>query len=1025
MEETIDLFSQLTFQTVITDYQVSPLIGNSNEFPLGTSQSLTEPLLSLNSLSIIDGTSNNDILRGDNSNNTIFGFNGQDELFGGNGDDSLDGGDGDDKLLGQDGNDILVGGSGQDELQGGLGDDSLDGGDGDDKLFGQEGSDALFGGQGQDQLNGGVGNDFLNGGSGDNTLTGGADSDTFVVSRAGKNRITDFEDGVDFLVLEGGLTFDQIRIFEQNSETWITTQDNQPLAFLTGINPSQITATDFLNAVDRAGNTPDQAQRFNPSSTGKTVRDYVDSADPVDFYSFSLGAENEFSLLLDGLAADANVAVLDLDGNVVTSSSNSGRTAESINTTLDTGAYRIQVTSASNFGTPYNLTVSLDPLIEGITTGGSEVPVFLTTAQSLPLINVDDFRSGDPVLGSDPRFAGIDGSGFSTVIIDTGINLNHPYFGADSNGDGVSDRIVYDQDFADDDLDATDVDGHGTNVSSIAAANDTIAGDGGDFTGMAPGANVISLKVFRDGSKTFDFGDAEQALQWVVDNAERFNIASVNMSLGDGENHSTAQTLYSIDDELAALAARGVIVVSASGNDYFLTPGQGTQGVAYPSADPNSLSIGAVWDANNGGPFNWVNGAIDNTTNADRITSFSQRHSTLTTVFAPGAQITGAGLNDTPGNPGFISTSPGTSQAAPHVAGMAALAQQLAQQELNRQLTPAEFRQLLINTGTPIFDGDQDGDGMIDPGDEDDNVTNTGLTFQRIDMLALANGILNLRPPGNGNIDLSGTQFDVAQPTLNTGDNLNVNFQIQNTGLDAAGSFNVNFYLSENNIITQNDFLLGSFTVNSLAGNSNTGLLSQTLTLPRPDNPIWSSFGSGNGNIGMIVDEFNTVGETNENNNSNIGQFRDFDSVQLNQQGQLTATVNRVRGDFDNDIWPTTDASDFYTILSIAGNEWRSGTRGGSDDLRPNWQFSQSVTATTVPITIKIYDEDGGANGADDHVDIDPNSGDKDLNLTYNLFTGQITGDVSGTQGQQLYARGRGDSDQGEVWFTLNFQPTA
>jgi subtilisin family serine protease len=459
----------------------------------------------------------------------------------------------------------------------------------------------------------------------------------------------------------------------------------------------------------------------------------VDSADPVDYYSFSLGAENEFSLSLDGLAADANVAVLDLDGNVVTSSSNSGRTAESINTTLDTGAYRIQVTSASNFGTPYNLTVSLDPLIEGITTGGSEVPVFLTTAQSLPLINVDDFRSGNLALGSDPRFAGIDGNGFSTVIIDTGINLNHPYFGADSNGDGVSDRIVHDQDFADDDLDATDVNGHGTNVSSIAAANDTIAGDGGNFTGMAPGANVISLKVFSD-SGSGNSGDTEQALQWIlgsdngVSRITRFNIASVNMSLGDSGNYNTPQTLYSLSDELLRLSNLGVIVVSASGNDFFNFGS--AQGVAYPSADPNSLSIGAVFDANVGNNFP-VNGSVANTTAADGIAPFSQRDQTLTTVFAPGAQITGAGLNDTPGNPGFTSTLSGTSMAAPHVAGMAVLAQQLAVQELDRRLTPTEFRNFLRETGVTINDGD----------DENDNVTNTGLDFRRVDMLALANRI--------------------------------------------------------------------------------------------------------------------------------------------------------------------------------------------------------------------------------------------------------------------------------------------
>jgi hypothetical protein len=754
MEETIDFFNQSTFQTAITDHQVSPLLGDSNGFSLKTSQSLAEPRLTFNSSSIIEGTSNNDILRGDNSNNTIFGFNGQDELFGGSGDDSLDGGDGDDKLLGQDGNDILVGGSGQDELQGGLGDDSLDGGDGDDKLFGQEGSDALFGGQGQDQLNGGVGNDFLNGGSGDNTLTGGADSDTFVVSRAGKNRITDFEDGVDTLVLEGGLTFDQIRIFEQNSETWITTQDNQPLAFLTGINPSQITETDFLNARDSAGNTANEANAIIPTTPGRGVRGYIDTADD-DYYAFILGATNQFNLSLDGLAADVNVELLDSNENAIASSTNPDRTPESISTTLETGTYFIRITSATEVGTPYNLELSVTPLIEGVTTEDSDEVDFLQTDVSSQLINLDDFRTGSLAFGSNPRFGGIDGSGFSVVVIDTGINLTHPYFGPDTNGNGVADRIVFHQDFTntlpatspnfpdvdgDGVADATDNNGHGTNVSSIVAANDNSAGDGGNFTGMAPGANIIHLQVFPDSGGGAPRATQQQALQWILgsDNGvrriDRFNIASVNLSLGSGNFNTSTTTILS--DEFQALANAGVVVVAASGNNY---GNLNAQGIATPSADPNVLSIGAVYDTNVGSNIGYdgnndtVIDAIANTTAADRIAPFSQRDQTLTTVFAPGAQITGAGLNDTPGTPGFTSTFSGTSQAAPHVAGMAVLAQQLAVQELDRRLTPTEFRNFLRETGVTINDGD----------DENDNVTNTGLDFRRVDMLALANRIVS------------------------------------------------------------------------------------------------------------------------------------------------------------------------------------------------------------------------------------------------------------------------------------------
>jgi hypothetical protein len=60
-------------------------------------------------------------------------------------------------------------------------------------------------------------------------------------------------------------------------------------------------------------------------------------------------------------------------------------------------------------------------------------------------------------------------------------------------------------------------------------------------------------------------------------------------------------------------------VVSASGNSFY-TYGS-AQGVAYPAADPNSLSVGAVYD-DDIGYVSYANGAIAYTTDADRIAPF-------------------------------------------------------------------------------------------------------------------------------------------------------------------------------------------------------------------------------------------------------------------------------------------------------------------------------------------------------------------------------------------------------------------
>ncbi|MCH2130082.1 MAG: S8 family serine peptidase, partial [Pirellulaceae bacterium] len=347
----------------------------------------------------------------------------------------------------------------------------------------------------------------------------------------------------------------------------------------------------------------------------------------------------------------------------------------------------------------------------GTENGRGEVST--SSAESASLMNADDFRA-------DPLFTGFNGSGFATVIIDSGADLDHPFY---------ADRLVYSFDFSGtNDSDASDFDGHGTNCAGIAVSSDP------NFTGTAPGSDLIVLKVFDDAGEG-NFDDIEEALQWVLSNVSNYNIASVNMSLGDGAIYDSAQ-MSLLSDELAGLVAMDVMVVSAAGNEFTT---DGTEGVSYPAVDPNSLAVSAVWDANHGGPHTWEGGTIDNSTAADRVASFSSRSSTLTDVFAPGAFITNAGLN------GGTTSLAGTSQAAPQVAGIATVAQQLATSTLGRRLTQAEFRSLMQSTGVSINDGD----------DEDDNVVNTGADYPRIDMWAFMKGVLATATSGGAVHDIT------------------------------------------------------------------------------------------------------------------------------------------------------------------------------------------------------------------------------------------------------------------------------
>jgi Ca2+-binding RTX toxin-like protein len=72
------------------------------------------------------------------------------------------------------------------------------------KLYGNDAANKLFGWAGNDLLDGGLGNDVLNGGAGEDTLTGGGGVDSFVFGAGyGKDTVSDFQHGVDKLVLVG------------------------------------------------------------------------------------------------------------------------------------------------------------------------------------------------------------------------------------------------------------------------------------------------------------------------------------------------------------------------------------------------------------------------------------------------------------------------------------------------------------------------------------------------------------------------------------------------------------------------------------------------------------------------------------------------------------------------------------------------------------------------------------------------------------------------------------------------------
>lgn len=204
-------------------------------------------------------TADSDVMRGSALADELRGFGGDDRMIGGNGDDELRGGAGFDTIFGGDGNDFMDSGLGDSLMKGGSGEDTIVGRSGDDRIIAGgaadvvragNGDDLIKGGGGLDELNGGVGADIirgnagadeingdrgadtligggggdtLTGGAGDDSLTGGSKADTFVFDgNSGDDVVTDYRDGLDLILIDGGLTFADVDIQAAGVNTLIT-----------------------------------------------------------------------------------------------------------------------------------------------------------------------------------------------------------------------------------------------------------------------------------------------------------------------------------------------------------------------------------------------------------------------------------------------------------------------------------------------------------------------------------------------------------------------------------------------------------------------------------------------------------------------------------------------------------------------------------------------------------------------------------------------------------------------------------
>ncbi|KAG0199921.1 hypothetical protein BGX28_006886 [Mortierella sp. GBA30] len=208
------------------------------------------------------------------------------------------------------------------------------------------------------------------------------------------------------------------------------------------------------------------------------------------------------------------------------------------------------------------------------------------------------------------------GSGITAYIIDTGIYHEH----ADFQG-----RAKFGANFINGSSN-TDENGHGTHVAGTV---------GGITYGVAKKVTLVSVKVL-DVNGTGSTSGVVAGMDWVAGNAT-VGKSVINVSIGGGKSQA-------VDDAASRLFARNIPIIVAAGND--------------ETVDACNISPAGTHTT-------FTVAASDRKDHTADFTSFGK----CVNIFAPGVDINSAWIGDPHAN---ISIS-GTSMAAPHVAGVAAL----------------------------------------------------------------------------------------------------------------------------------------------------------------------------------------------------------------------------------------------------------------------------------------------------------------------------------------------------------------
>jgi subtilisin family serine protease len=272
-----------------------------------------------------------------------------------------------------------------------------------------------------------------------------------------------------------------------------------------------------------------------------------------------------------------------------------------------------------------------------------------TENQIIPA-SVDRVEDGASLNNINPNFVDAD-----IAILDTGIDLDH----ADLN-------VFHERSFIPGTINADDDHGHGTHLAGVAAAKDNSFG----MVGIAPGARLWAIKVLES-SGMGEISTLIKGLDYINQHQNEVDVAVLSLGC---ECESGALNI-AINNSIKA----GITIVVAAGNE-----GKDA-GTFTPANNPEVITVSAIADTDgkcggNGPPTPY--GADD------MLASFSN-YGNVVDISAPGVDIYSTFKSNS------YTKLTGTSMAAPHVAGAAAL-----YISLHPEASPNDVKSYLLTSGT-------------------------------------------------------------------------------------------------------------------------------------------------------------------------------------------------------------------------------------------------------------------------------------------------------------------------------------